>query len=265
MRQVRRALVLSSVALSIVAAVRAQTPANPAALTTDRAVLDVEGLERPSHVHTRGVESADATSRAHACRAGTAAPAVGFVSPEGRRNGISGYRGIDFEYVHAAIDFEGRQFDDVAVRIKGNGSFRPVAKFGKPSLKIDLNKFVKGQKLAGVSTLNLHNNITDASWMNEVLAYRLYRDAGTPAPRTAYARVYVTVTGSQTRAYQGLYSLVENVDTNFTDEYATRSRAARIFKPVTTLALPRRREGLGEVQPDLRSEDRSDARRAAAA
>jgi spore coat protein H len=121
----------------------------------------------------------------------------------------------------------------VAVRLKGNGTFSPVAKFGKPSFKIDLNKYVKGQKIAGVSTLNLHNNLTDASWMNEVLAYRLYRDAGTPAPRTAYARVYVTVPGSMARTYQGLYSLVENVDTNFTDEYY-KTQGGAIFKPVTT-------------------------------
>jgi hypothetical protein len=158
---------------------------------------------------------------------------VGFVSPEGRRNGISGFRGIDFEYVHGAIDLDGRQFADVAVRLKGNGSFTPVAKFGKPSFKIDLNKYVKGQKIAGVSTINLHNNLTDASWMNEVLALRLYRDAGTPAPRTAYARVYVTIAGSQTRAYQGLYSVVENVDTNFTDEYY-KVKGGAILKPVTT-------------------------------
>ncbi len=101
------------------------------------------------------------------------------------------------------------------MRFKGNGTYNAVPKFGKPSFKIDLNKYVKGQKLAGVSTLNLHSNITDASWMNEVLAYRLYRDAGAPAPRTAYARVYVTIPGSQARKYLGLYSLVENVDTNF--------------------------------------------------
>ncbi len=124
---------------------------------------------------------------------------AGFLAPEGKRNGISGQNGRDFEYVRAALDFEDRHFDDVAVRFKGNGTYNAVPKFGKPSFKIDLNKYVKGQKLAGVSTLNLHSNITDASWMNEVLAYRLYRDAGAPAPRTAYAKVYVTIPGSQTR------------------------------------------------------------------
>lgn len=155
----------------------------------------------------------------------------GFLGPEGGRNGISAQRGVEFEYVRASLDLDNLHFDDVAVRAKGNGTFTPVARFPKPSLKIDLNKYVKGQKLAGVSTINLHNNITDASWMNEVLAFRLYRDAGVPAPRTAWARVYVTVPGGEAK-YLGLYSLVENVDTNFT---ASRLKVdgGALLKPVT--------------------------------
>src|SRR5438093_9000414 len=102
----------------------------------------------------------------------------------------------------------------------------------KRSLKLDLNRHVRGQKLAGVSKLNLHNNVTDASWMNEVLSHRLYRDAGVPAPRTAYARVYVTVPGKFDRQYLGLYSLVEDVDRLFaTSHFGTRRGA--LFKPVT--------------------------------
>jgi spore coat protein H len=67
--------------------------------------------------------------------------------------------------------------------------------------------------------------------MNEVLAYRLYRDAGALAPRTTYAQVYLTV-GSQAQRYLGLYSVSENVDDNFADDrFGTRKGA--IFKPST--------------------------------
>jgi hypothetical protein len=91
---------------------------------------------------------------------------------------------------------------------------------------------VDGRKLAGVSKINLHNCITDPSWMNEVLAFRLHRDAGVPAPRTAYARVFVTVPGKYEREYLGLYSLVENVDRNFVEEnFGTR--AGGLLKPVS--------------------------------
>jgi len=85
----------------------------------------------------------------------------------------------------------------------------------KYSFKVDLNKYVKGQKLAGLTSLNLHTNITDASWMNEVLSFRLYRDFGSPAPRTSYARVYVTVPGTHANTYLGLFSIVEDVDSTF--------------------------------------------------
>jgi spore coat protein H len=102
----------------------------------------------------------------------------------------------------------------------------------KCSLKIHLNKFAKGQSLDGVTMLTLQNNVTDLSEMNEVLAYRLYRDAGVPAPRTAYARVFVTVPDKYERKYIGLYSMTEEVDKQF-ERRNLGSRRGAIFKPVT--------------------------------
>jgi spore coat protein H len=152
--------------------------------------------------------------------------------PEGTRNGLASALGIEFKYVKADLEFEGQAFNDVGVRYKGNGTFLESRGSLKRSLKIELNRNVKGQKLAGVKTLNLHNNVTDASWMNEVLSYRLYRDAKVPAPRTAYARVFVTVPGKFDRKYLGLYSLVENVDSDFTKEHFGTAKG-NLFKPVT--------------------------------
>ncbi|HOK77190.1 MAG TPA: CotH kinase family protein, partial [Verrucomicrobiota bacterium] len=131
------------------------------------------------------------------------------LAPEGKRNGIGAALGFEFEYVHADLEFEGRLLCDVGVRYKGNGTFMESRNSLKRSLKVQLNKYVKGQSLDGVTTLNLQNNVTDVSMMNEVLAYRLYRDAGVPAPRTAYARVFVTVPGKHDRQYLGLYSMSE--------------------------------------------------------
>src|SRR5437879_7823394 len=96
---------------------------------------------------------------------------------EGKRNGIASAMGIEFDYVHADVDFEGLTFKDAGVRYKGNGTFLESRGSLKRPVKLDLNKHVKGQKLAGITKLNLHNNVTDASWMNEVLYYQLYRDA----------------------------------------------------------------------------------------
>ena len=151
---------------------------------------------------------------------------------EGKRNGLASASGVEFNYVHADLEIDGQSFRDVGVRYKGNGTFMQSRDSLNRSFKMHLNEFVKGRKLAGVSTLNLHNNITDASWMNEPLAHRLFRDAGVPAPRTTYARVFVTVTGNYERRYLGLYSVVENLDKSFAGARFGTKRGA-IFKPVT--------------------------------
>jgi len=148
------------------------------------------------------------------------------------RNGMSAMMGLEFNYVHAAIDFNGTVLKDVGVRYKGNSTYMQSRDSLKRSLKLEFNKYVKGQKLAGVTKLNLHSNVTDSAWMNEPLSYRLFRDGTIPAPRTSWARVYLTVAGKYDKQYVGLYSVVEDVDNNFAQErFSTREGA--IFKPST--------------------------------
>jgi len=153
---------------------------------------------------------------------------------DGPRPGPGGPPGFGTEYptVHASLDFNGQKFDDVAIRYKGNFTYMASRGQLKRSMKIDLNSFVKGQRLAGVSTLNLHSNVTDPAWMNEVLSYQFFRDAGVPAPRTAYARVFLTVKGKYDHQYIGLYTLVENIGKNFAEERFGSKKGA-LFKPET--------------------------------
>lgn len=159
-------------------------------------------------------------------------PRLNLQGEQGKRNGLAAAMGVEFDYVKADLEFADRKFTNVAVRYKGNGTWMMSQGSNKRSMKVDLNEFVKGQKIAGISKLNFHNAVTDASWMNEVLSHAFFRDAGVPAPRTAYARVYVTVPGKYNKEYLGLYALVENIDDNFTDD-RFRSTKGAIFKPVT--------------------------------
>lgn len=152
--------------------------------------------------------------------------------PEGGRNGIAAAFGIVFDYVRADLEFGTNKFKEVGVRYKGNGTFLSSRESLKRSLKLDLNQFVKGQQLAGMSQMNLHNSVRDPSGMNEAIAYGLFRDAGLPAPRTAYAKVFVTVPGKHDRRYFGLYNLIEDVGSAFAkDRFAVKKGA--ILKPVT--------------------------------
>jgi spore coat protein H len=153
--------------------------------------------------------------------------------PEGGRNGLMASQGTIFEYVRADLEFGTSQFKDVGVRYKGNGTFWSSRDGLKRSLKIDLNQFVKGQKLAGMSQINLHNSVRDRSGLNEAVAYQLFRDGGVPAPRTSYAKVYVNVPGKHEKRSFGLYNVVEDVGSAFLKEHFKDSKGA-LLKPVTS-------------------------------
>lgn len=163
---------------------------------------------------------------------GPGGPGFGLQGREGQRNGMSGARGINFEYAKANLEFEGVKLSDVAVRYKGNGTFMDASRTEKKSLKVDLNEFVKGQKVGEVSKLNFHNNITDVVPMHEPLAHELYRAARVPAPRTTWARVTLNAAGAHTNRLLGLYSIVENPDNNWAEHHFGTKKGA-IFKPVT--------------------------------
>lgn len=93
---------------------------------------------------------------------------------------------------------------DVAVHIKGNGSFRPIDQ--KPSLKIEFDTFVPGQEFFGMDVLVLNNMISDPTKLREVLAYDAYRSFGIPAVRAAHSTLMIN-----DESY-GLYAHMEDVD-----------------------------------------------------
>jgi len=100
------------------------------------------------------------------------------IGPDGGHNGYLATQGLVFDWAHADFAIEGKTFKDIGLRYKGNGTYAPGS--NKLSMKLHLTKYQKGQKLAGMSMINLANNITDPGWMNEELAYRLFRDAQVP-------------------------------------------------------------------------------------
>lgn len=152
--------------------------------------------------------------------------------PDGGRNGIAAAFGIKYNYVWADLEVGTESFRGIGVRYKGNGTFLSSRDSLKRSHKIDMNQFVKGQKLAGMTQINLHNSVRDPSGMNEPIGYGLFRKAGIPAPRTSYAKVFVSVPGLHERKYFGIYNLVEDVGHRFVEEHFKVSEGA-LLKPVT--------------------------------
>jgi spore coat protein CotH len=117
--------------------------------------------------------------------------------------------------VPATLEFEGKVWGVLNVRYKGNSSYLAAPDKIKLSLKLDFDDGNKERTFFGLSKLNLNNNIFDPSQMRETVAYDVFRRAGVPAPRTAYARVYLTVPGLYDRVYAGLYTAVEQIDQTF--------------------------------------------------
>jgi spore coat protein CotH len=152
--------------------------------------------------------------------------------PEGGRNGIASAFGIQFNYARADLEFGSQRVSEVAVRYKGNGTFLSSRESLKKSMKLDLDHFVKGQHLTGLTQINLHNSVRDPSNMNESVAYRIFRDCGVPAPRTSFAKVYITVAGTHERKYFGLYNVVEDVGGSFCEQHFTVPGGV-LLKPVT--------------------------------
>ena len=153
-------------------------------------------------------------------------------NPAARRNGLSGVRGIEFEWVNATVEFEDLTVSNAAVRYKGNGTYLRSQEMAKRPFKVDLNKFSTNAPLAGRTTLNFANLVSDDSCIHDTLGYEVYRAAGVPAPRTAFARMFVS-TNASPPAYLGVYAMVENVDQPFAVEWFG-TRKGSLFKPVTT-------------------------------
>jgi hypothetical protein len=121
----------------------------------------------------------------------------------------------DYPWRECTFECAGQVLSNLAIRYKGNSSFNASRGGLKRPLKLDFNRGHKGRAFFGLKKLSLNNNFNDATQLREVLAYEAYRETGLPTPRTAFARVYLTLTGRLTNQCLGLYTLVEAVDEDF--------------------------------------------------
>ncbi|MBY0232195.1 MAG: CotH kinase family protein [Gemmataceae bacterium] len=134
---------------------------------------------------------------------------------EGRVRSQFGY---EFAYVKARLEIGGKAFDEVGVRFKGNSTYAVTSAILKRPFKIELDRHVKGQHFLGVRKLSLNIHAMDPGACREALAYAVYREAGVPAPRTAFGFVTLTIPGKHDREVLGVYTLIENIDKPFLKE-----------------------------------------------
>lgn len=156
-------------------------------------------------------------------------------APSGRQQGADG--SSRYPWTECTFEAAGQKFTNVAVRMKGVSSVARAPNGYKRPLKLDFNRGAKGRKFLGAEEIYLNNNVNDATQMREVLAYELFRRAGLPAPRTAFAQVYLTISGRVEKLHLGLYTLVESVE----DGFLKRSFGAKeglLLKPEMMQGLP---------------------------
>ena len=122
---------------------------------------------------------------------------------------------LDTEYVPTDIRFDGRIWKDVGVRFKGNSSLKSMPNGLKKPFKFDFDRFIEGQDFFGYQKLNFSNGFKDPSFLREKLAYHLFQKLDVPAPRTVFAKLYLTVDGVYDQEYLGLYTMIEQVDRVF--------------------------------------------------
>src|SRR6185503_5132798 len=150
-------------------------------------------------------------------------------NPQARRSGVAGVLGFEFDWTHADFELGGVVFTNVAARVKGNlrSLYEPNRAY-----KVDLNKFAPGQKLGGLDELTFNSLLWEYSGLAEALGFEFFRDAGVPAPRTAYAWLSTTVATQWEQKPLGIYVMVEPVDNEFAAE-RFGSKATPVFKPAT--------------------------------
>lgn len=121
--------------------------------------------------------------------------------------------GAEKRYLLATnVSIDGVDIDSVGVRQKGFFSNWGAFGSNKKPLKLDFKEF-KDHKFDGLKKINLANGFKDPSMMRDVMAYKVFREMGLKAPRTAYAKVYLN------DQYWGLYIMVEQIDSEFLEDH----------------------------------------------
>ncbi len=137
------------------------------------------------------------------------------------------------QYVPATVEYEGRLYEDVGIRYKGFfGNLRfcfdqsRERRCEKLPFKLKFSEYDPAGRFFGLQRVNLNSMSGDPTKLHEALAYGLFREAGVPAPRTAYARVFVN------EEFLGLFSVVEQIDEEFAGGWFADAGEGTLVKEV---------------------------------
>ena len=130
------------------------------------------------------------------------------------------------------VSFNGETWWEVGFRYKGNSTLAMGWADGRDDLpfKLDFDEFedelpaLDNQRFYGFKQLSFsNNNFFDPSLQREKVTADIFRDAGVPAPQTAFYAVHVDKGDGEGAQYWGLYTAIELpddtlIETQFDDD-----------------------------------------------
>jgi putative membrane-bound dehydrogenase-like protein len=122
--------------------------------------------------------------------------------------------GVRFPWAEGSATINGRTFSKVGIRYAGDITYFVSAGRLKRPLAIQLDRF-ESQQLDGMTSIQLHAMPLDPSKAREVLALSVFREAGVPVPRAAFAEVTLKVPGKHESELLGLFTIVEGINPKF--------------------------------------------------
>ena len=151
-------------------------------------------------------------------------------------------------WVPGTIEFDGKTWNNVGVRFKGNSSLRSAWRSGtdKIPFKLDFDEFeddfpeTANQRFYGYKQISLSNNFGDAAFMRETIAYDLFDSAGLVAAHTATWEILLDH-GEGPKSL-GLYTAIEVIDDTVIERTFTRVQRQHLRSgwPCRELSLPER-------------------------
>ncbi|HTD65897.1 MAG TPA: CotH kinase family protein [Candidatus Limnocylindria bacterium] len=116
-------------------------------------------------------------------------------------NELAALQKDDRSYARGTVTAEATMLRDVALRVKGNGSRRPLN--DKPSFVTKFDHYVPDQEFLGLTKIALNNSSQDPTYLADFMANEMFLEANVPVSRVTHARVIFN--GRDL----GLYVLVE--------------------------------------------------------
>ncbi|RYU96592.1 CotH kinase family protein [Emticicia agri] len=173
--------------------------------------------------------------------AGGGSPGGGGIGGGGN-GGVPTFGTGEPNYFAVTMKFNEKTWTNLGFRLKGNSSLSSIWRSGiyKLPFRLKMDEFedqfpaIKNQRLYGFQELSMSPGYGDNSLIREKVAADIFREAGVPAAKTAFYKVYIDF--GEGKKYCGIYTMVEVIDDTMVKDQFTDDPEAKgnIYKPEST-------------------------------